>query len=42
MLVCIYEANYCNGEMALAALQTHPTAVIDGVCRTGLGQPHRS
>ncbi|MFN8456201.1 MAG: MEDS domain-containing protein [Anaerolineae bacterium] len=24
MLVCIYEANYCNGETALAALQTHP------------------
>jgi hypothetical protein len=42
LLVCIYEANYCNGEMALTALQTHPTAVIDGVCRAGLSRPKRS
>lgn len=41
LLVCIYEANYCNGEMALAALQTHPATVIDGVCRAGLNQPRK-
>ncbi len=42
LLVCIYEADYCNGEMALTALQTHPAAIIDGVCRAGLSQPQRS
>lgn len=41
LLVCIYEANYCNGEMALAALQTHQATVIDGVCRAGLNQPRK-
>lgn len=39
LLVCIYDAYTCNGEMALAALQTHPATLIDGVCRAGLGLP---
>lgn len=42
LLVCIYEADHCNGEMALIALQTHPASVIDGVCRAGLNQPRKS
>jgi hypothetical protein len=42
LLVCIYAANYCNGEMALTALQTHPAAVIDGICRAGLSPLPRS
>jgi hypothetical protein len=37
-LICIYDASHLNGEMALAALQAHPTTCVDGVCRTGLGR----
>lgn len=41
LLVCIYDADNCNGEMALTAFQTHPAIVIDGVCRAGLGFPRK-
>ena len=34
--LCVYDISQCDGGTALAALQSHPEAWIDGVCRTGL------
>lgn len=34
-LVCVYDASRCDGETALAVLQTHPLAWIDDICQVG-------
>lgn len=34
-LVCVYDAGHCDGETALAILQTHPLTWIDDICQVG-------